>query len=75
MQRGVVPPEGVYNRDQAPIALPSAHSRTVDTIGNDVIWDSTTDYQEVKRFCTLNLTLVVKSLADGSNVAKKNPIE
>ena len=65
---GRTPPEGVFNRDQVPLALASEHSRNIDTTGNDVIWDSTSDDQDVKRFCTLNLTLVMRALPDGSNI-------
>ena len=47
----------VFNRDQVPMALARSYSTTVDDKNNDVIWDATFDSEEVKRFCTLNLTI------------------
>jgi hypothetical protein len=65
---GRTPPTGVFNRDQVPIALTSEHSRTIDTTGREVVWDSTSDDADAKRFCSLNLTVVMEALPDLSNV-------
>jgi hypothetical protein len=44
------------------------HSRTIDTTGREVIWDSTSDDADAKRFCSLNLTVVMEALPDLSIV-------
>jgi hypothetical protein len=67
---GRTPPTGVFNHDQVPIALASDHSRTIDTVGKEVIFDSTTNDSETKRFCSLNLFIPMELLPDLSNLPK-----
>ena len=60
--------ERVFNRDQVPMALASSYSTTIDEKNKEVIWDSTYDSGDVKRFCTLNLTIPMVVSADVSNL-------
>ena len=59
--------ERVFNRDQVPIALASSYSTTIDEKNKEVIWDSTYDSGDVKRFCTLNLTIPMLVSPDLNN--------
>ena len=63
-----IPPEHVFNRDQVPMALAASYSSTIDDTNKEVIWDSTFDSQDTKRFCSLNLTIPMEVKADLSNL-------
>ena len=60
----------VYNRDQVPMALASSYATTIDDTNKDVIWDSTFDASDTKRFCTLNLTIPMEVSDDRSNLIR-----
>ena len=60
----------VYNRDQVPMALASSYSSTIDDTNKDVIWDATFDAEDVKRFCTLNLTIPMEVYDNLSNLVR-----
>ena len=62
-------PTNVFNRDEVPIALASPYSATIDDKNKDVIWDSTFDAEDTKRFCTLNLTITMEA-KDLSNMIR-----
>ena len=65
-----LPETRIFNRDQVPIALSSSYSTTIDDTNNDVIWDSTYDSKDVKRFCSLNLTIPMSVEEDLSNLVR-----
>ena len=60
----------VYNRNQVPMALAAKYASTIDDKNKDVIWDSTYDSSDVKRFCTLNLTIPMEVQEDLGNIIK-----
>ena len=60
----------VFNRNQVPMALARSYSTTVDDKNNDVIQDATFDSEEVKRFCTLNLTIPMTVEDDLRNLVR-----
>ena len=60
----------VFNRDQVPMALADSFSTTIDEKNKDVIWDATYDSSDVKRFCTLNLTIPMEVNEDFSNLVR-----
>ena len=62
--------ERVFNRDQVPMALADSYSSTIDEKNRDVIWDATFDSADVKRFCSLNLTIPMSAEADLSNLIR-----
>jgi hypothetical protein len=61
---GFAHPYAVYNRDQVPIALAK---QTCTTLGAEVVWDVTRDESDMKRFCTLNLTIPMRGMPNGEN--------
>ena len=63
-------PTNVFNRDEVPMALASAYSSTIDDKNKDVIWDSTFDDNDTKRFCSLNLTITMEVSEDLSNLIR-----
>ena len=65
-----ITPLGVFNRDQVPMALASSCATTIDDKNNDVIWDATFDSDDIKRFCSLNLTITMEVSADLSNLVR-----
>ena len=60
----------VYNRDQVPMALAAQYATTIEDKNKDVIWDSTYDSSDVKRFCTLNLTIPMEVQENLGNIMK-----
>ena len=60
----------VFNRDQVPVAMAASYSTTIDDKSNDVIWDATFDSEDVKRFCTLNLTIPMNVEDDLKNLVR-----
>ena len=60
----------VYNRDQVPMALAAQYATTIEDKNKDVIWDSTYDSSDVKRFCTLNLTIPMEVQENLGNIIK-----
>ena len=52
------------------MALCSSYSTTLDDKNKDVIWDSTYDSEDTKRFCTLNLTIPMSTSQQESNLIK-----
>ena len=60
----------VYNRDQVPMALAAQYATTIEDKNKDVIWDSTYDSSDVKRFSTLNLTITMEVQEDLGNIIK-----
>ena len=60
----------VYNRDQVPMAMARSYSTTVDDKNNDIIQDATFDSEDVKRFCTLNLTIPMTVEDDLRNLVR-----
>ena len=71
---GYCSPFSVKNRDQIPICLAASYAKTVDDTGAEVIWDSTKNDSDEKRFCTLDLEIPMKVKADRSNVRKPHVI-
>ena len=65
-----IPCTRVFNRDEVPIALASSYARTIDDKNKEVIWDATYDAENVKRFCSLNITVPMEVEADLSNVVR-----
>ena len=57
-----------YNRDQVPMA--SQYASTIDDKNKDVIWDSTYNSSDVKRFCSLNFTIPMEVQEDLGNIIK-----
>ena len=60
----------VFNRDQVPMALADSHSSTIDDKNKDIIQDATYDSVDVKRFCTLNLTIPMVVEEDLKNLVR-----
>jgi hypothetical protein len=56
---GITRPENVCNRDQVPLALCPNEAETVDDKGKEVILDKLTKGKNLKRFATLDLTILV----------------
>ena len=65
-----LPETRIYNRDQVPMALAAQYSSTLDDKNKEVIWDATYDSADVKRFCTLNLTIPMAVEEDLGNLIK-----
>ena len=65
-----ISPKQVFNRDQVPMALADSYSQTIDEKNKEVIWDATYDASDVKRFCTLNLTIPMEVSDDLSNLVR-----
>ena len=65
-----VQPIHVYNRDQVPMALADSYSKTIDDKNKAVIQDATFDSEDVKRFCTLNLTIPMEVTDDRSSLIR-----
>ena len=65
-----IPFTQVYNRDQIPIALASSYFKSIDDKNKEVIWDATHDSVDVKRFCSLNLTILMEVDSDLSNIVR-----
>ena len=60
----------VFNRDQVPIELSSSTCRTIDELGNSIIWDGVGNESDDKRFFTLNLWIPMNPCEDGKNNVK-----
>ena len=71
---GVTSPYGVFNRDEVPIALCPSNAQTVDEKGTKAVIDSLRKSQDMKRFATLDLTIVMKPHPSGKNVPKPHII-
>ena len=71
---GVTSPYGVFNRDEVPIALCPSDAQTVDEKGKKAVIDSLQKSQDMKRFATLDLTIVMKPHPSGKNVPKPHII-
>ena len=64
----------VYNRDQVPMALAVQYASTIDDKNKEVICDATYDSTDVKRFCTLNLTIPMLVEKDLCNLVKSHVV-
>ena len=65
-----LPETRVFNRDQVPMALAGSYASSIDEKNKDIIQDATYDSSDVKRFCTLNLTVPMKVEDDLSNLVR-----
>ena len=67
---GFTSPYYVFSHDQVPIPLASSNEMTIETIGEDEVYDSVVASSDEKRFATLNLTVPMRMRPDGKNNTK-----
>ena len=66
---GIAPP-ALWNNDQVPIELLMKNTRTIDHVGNKVVWISSGTESDEKRFCTANLWIPMEVLPDQMNLPR-----
>ena len=66
---GLTSPEYVYSHDQVPLELADSNKKTLDVRGVDEVYNAVSSDADMKRFCTLNLFVPMKTRDDGKNVS------
>ena len=67
---GVAQPVCVFKKDQVPIALSPTYASTVDNTGEEYVYDAVGNENDLQRFCTLDLVILMKVEEDLSNLPK-----
>ena len=71
---GLTHPTNVYNLDQVPIVLLPSSTTTVEARGAKEVYDGIGKGCDMKRFCTLNLIVPMRTKDDFSNVPQAHII-